>query len=380
MFRAFLVRIAPNGTFGKHFKWRHFSTECKEIWKDVNGYSNYQVSNLGNVRNKKWRKNLKINYDRFNRTGKIPQVILVNGNGRKAFHVARLVLSNFDPQVEDGKLMYACHLDGDRTNNVLSNLRWSETTTKFRKYDTPYTIPIKLQHANGGTMHFESQEACTKYLHSININIAGSTISRYARSMTKYRGYSFHYIDSNLYNRCFDNLRDEQWKQCHHTESGTRYFVSNKGRIKSRRKNGVERLLVLHSIGGYQYYAFREDGKKKLNRVHTTVALHFVANPHQFQMLDHIDTNVLNNDATNLRWIRDAKQNATNTLSREKISEALQMKKKVQQIDIETGSVLKIWDRPHQIKVELGYHSSNIIANCNGRSKSAYGYVWRFCE
>jgi len=51
-----------------------------------------------------------------------PTIRLAHGNRRLTFGVHRLVLLAFVGPSPDG--MEACHNDGDRSNNVLSNLRW----------------------------------------------------------------------------------------------------------------------------------------------------------------------------------------------------------------------------------------------------------------
>ena len=63
-----------------------------EIWKEVNGFKNYEVSNLGNVRSYKLgnQHNLKPNK---NKKGYL--MVTLYGEIRKTFTVHRLVLSNF---------------------------------------------------------------------------------------------------------------------------------------------------------------------------------------------------------------------------------------------------------------------------------------------
>ena len=95
-----------------------------EEWKDIPGYEGkYQVSNLGNVKS--------LNY---NRTGK--EKILKPGkntdnylfvdlckNGKeKKYLVHRIVAEAFIPKIEEKT--HVDHIDGNRQNNVYTNLRW----------------------------------------------------------------------------------------------------------------------------------------------------------------------------------------------------------------------------------------------------------------
>lgn len=102
----------------------------------------------------------------------------------------------------------------------------------------------------------------------------------------------------------------EEWKEI---EGFSRYKVSNTGRVWDT-KNDKEVAQVL--AGKPQYYyvnVFRDDGERKLERVHRFVAKAFVeGQSEQFNVVDHIDRDKFNNHYTNLRWT-DRKGNLRNT-------------------------------------------------------------------
>lgn len=90
-----------------------------ENWKDIFGYEGlYQVSDLGNVRN---RNTLKILKPRINNNG-YGRVILRKDMQPKEFLVHRLVALNFIPQVV-GK-DFVNHIDENKLNNRVENLEW----------------------------------------------------------------------------------------------------------------------------------------------------------------------------------------------------------------------------------------------------------------
>lgn len=92
--------------------------EVTEVWRPVLGFEGlYEVSSLGAVR-KHQGPLLKPSIARCG-------YLLVNlrrGKVGKSFYVHRLVLTAFVGTCPDGK--EACHDDGNRLSNVVSNLRW----------------------------------------------------------------------------------------------------------------------------------------------------------------------------------------------------------------------------------------------------------------
>lgn len=91
----------------------------QEIFKKITGYENYEVSNLGRVRNIKTNKFLIQKNDRDYRS-----VALTYKPGfRKSFRVHRLVALSFIDNPENKPQIN--HRDGIKSNNNVDNLEWS---------------------------------------------------------------------------------------------------------------------------------------------------------------------------------------------------------------------------------------------------------------
>lgn len=104
-----------------------------EVWKDIENYSNYQISNFGNVKSKERYTNAGIkNQKQCLRKERILkpqkdkksyiQVILYNENGYKHFKVHKLVATYFVPNIDNKPQVN--HIDGNKQNNHYSNLEW----------------------------------------------------------------------------------------------------------------------------------------------------------------------------------------------------------------------------------------------------------------
>ena len=109
----------------------------KELWKPINDFPNYFVSNLGRIKrfypSKNKEKILKFGYnnDGYN------QVCLYK-NGKKNTHrVCRLVAKAFLPN-NDGNLVVN-HIDKNRKNDNVSNLEWVSI-----KYNVRYSRAKKI--------------------------------------------------------------------------------------------------------------------------------------------------------------------------------------------------------------------------------------------
>lgn len=105
-----------------------------ESWKDVNDFEGlYQVSNLGNIKSLK-RKGVtqdKILKQPLNKDG-YHTVLLWKDRNQFNKVVHRLISIAFIDNVENKPCIN--HIDGDKTNNSISNLEWCTIGENTRHY------------------------------------------------------------------------------------------------------------------------------------------------------------------------------------------------------------------------------------------------------
>ena len=77
------------------------------------------------------------------------------------------------------------------------------------------------------------------------------------------------------------------------------YFVSNKGNIMSYFRGSKKKLKLILTVYGYHKVAL---GRGKQRLVHRLVAEAFISNPNRFEVVNHKDTNKVNNSVENLEW------------------------------------------------------------------------------
>ena len=108
----------------------------EEIWKDIQGFPNYQVSDLGRIKVKKNSLNNKTFKEKLlkpqtnKRSGYIQIMLTDENNQRKLKYLHRLVANAFLPK--DDEITTVTHKDGDKANNKASNLEYGKPNTRHK--------------------------------------------------------------------------------------------------------------------------------------------------------------------------------------------------------------------------------------------------------
>lgn len=176
------------------------------MWKKIERNDNYSINKQGQVRNDETGH---IKKPTLNKRNGYLMVDLYKNNHREKVPIHRLMAETFIPNYEDK--LTVDHLDGDRQNNSIENLRWATYGEQNSRFETvgvrSESIIVnryeeKRKKRGGGheawlgiteVLEFDSISETAKYFNctigNISLMLEKGTIGR--RGIT--RGYQFSY-------------------------------------------------------------------------------------------------------------------------------------------------------------------------------------------
>lgn len=265
-----------------------------EIWKDIKDCPNYKISNFGRFINVKYMNILKY---KPRKDGYVLAQITHSDGTRKGSLVHRLVCEAFIDNPNNYKIVN--HKNGIKHDNKESNLEWSTYSNNTKHaYETGLMKRFKpkrmikgkpiLQLSLDGTLikEYPSIKVATKEIGYKN----KYRISDAVQGRSNTTGYIWHY-------KKLEDLSGEIWKPVN-LKNYEHYQVSNLGRLKNKDCN------LLHPGNTHGYYrVILSNNKRKIGiYIHQLVALTFIDNPNKCRVVNHKDSNKLNNKADNIEW------------------------------------------------------------------------------
>ena len=176
------------------------------------------------------------------------------------------------------------------------------------------------------------------------------------------------------------------------------FEVSNLGKIMNLNYNrtGKAELMNPSDNGdGYLVVHLSKNGETKKCYVHRLVAQTFLPNPENKPEVNHkiegdegktMNMVIFNEDGTinkkksTIEWVTP-KENCNYGTRNERIAKAHtngKLSKKVLQLSL-SGDLIKEWPSINECE-RNGFDHSNICKCCNGKRKSAGGFLWKFKE
>ena len=173
-------------------------------------------------------------------------------------------------------------------------------------------------------------------------------------------------------------MNNELWKNIVGYEG--LYQVSNLGRVKSLEREteylykqggshtiSEKYIKIFKNKHGYLNCFLYKNGKRKCYLVHRLVANAFIPNHDNLPQINHKDENKENNCVENLEWCTN-KYNAEYSKNKLIIQYDLDFKK------------IREWNSQLSASKEMQINNRHISSCCNGKRKSAGGFIWRFKE
>lgn len=171
----------------------------------------------------------------------------------------------------------------------------------------------------------------------------------------------------------------EEWKPLMYCDLDLtdRFLISNTGKLYSLVSKKILKT-VIHKEG-YEVVCVSLGSRKnkKLIRIHVAVACMFVEGYKDGLIVNHKDTNKLNNVYTNLEWTTPQE----NTIHAYKMGRIQSCGKKIYQIDPDTKEKIGIFNSIAEATRLLNPQNptcKHIYDVLEGRKKMAYGYEWEF--
>lgn len=180
-------------------------------------------------------------------------------------------------------------------------------------------------------------------------------------------------------------MSDEKWKPIEGFEGY--YEVSNKGRVRSleRRitcRNGSvrsvnERMLKLSpsKTNGYINVWLYKSGEVQRFTVHRLVAIHFINNPNNRNIINHINEIRTDNDVSNLEWVTHAENMAHRGAFQKG---RLKVRKKIYQYTLD-GILRKTYGYAEETKLD-GFRPNGVTQAALGYAKTYYGFIWSYAR
>ena len=336
----------------------------EEVYKPINQYDIYLISNHGNVKNVKTQKIRKL---QKRATGYLYVTLCKNGILKCAL-VHSLVFNTFNENISEYNVID--HIDGNKLNNNIQNLRG---TTFSKNTENAFINNEKMKNKLIKVSKYDENMNLIKIYNSINDCardnnfLNGSKITRLSYSKKIYNNcfYSIQFKEKEPINTI--RYDDEEFKIIDNFfgYKYSNYSISNYGRILINKTQQI--MSNTQKDDNYNSIKLFDDDKKvKKYYVHRIVAYFFISKYDANMVINHLDENKLNNYYKNLE-ITTSKNNVRYSLSKPIIKYDLDMNK------IKEYSCIK--DAADELNISM---SGNIIKCCKNKLKTAYGFIWRY--
>jgi hypothetical protein len=336
-------------------------------WRSVKDYDNYEVNNLGQVRNKETGRILKASC----KGGYL--VVGLSSKGKvKTNSVHRIVAICFIDNPENKPQVN--HIDKNRSNNNVNNLEWctssenaihkcltlqQKTNQNLKVWRVDINSNEKIELYNS---IYDAAVWCVENKYSPSVHNARGNISNVIRGIYK-SSSGFKWLLNEQ-----SSPENEIWKNVIvNGKTMDNYHISSLGRFKNSKGIIMENYKPHHS--GYIYVRVN----KQKYSLHHLVASAFIENPHSKPVVNHIDGIKNNNVLENLEWATIQENNQYN----HNVGLIKVFKRKIGQYNLEQ-ELIKEYNSIVEAMKETNIKSIKKVLY--GKQKTAGGFVWKYLD
>lgn len=350
-----------------------------EIWKQIEGFSKYEVSSFGNVRNKLTLKVLKpcIKSGYYN-------INIIDDDGKSRLkQVHRLAALNFFENPENKETVN--HINWCKTDNNIKNLEFATQKEQNNHKRDNRRSPSSLvgvwrvdKNTNEKIEKYNNRDLAAKYVfdnnltnytefnYNSNSSIAAAISSVCAGKRKSAFWYKWVYDDDNK--KMFD---DEVWKDVpkeYINNIVNDYKISSYGRIKNKNgkitKGNAEPNGYLKIVISNKRYA-----------VHRLVAKVFIPNPDNKPEVNHKNGSKTDATLSNLEWCT-AKENCQHACDNNFNPNI----RKITQYSLDNNIKIKEFNSYADAARELNLNPTCIGRCCNNKQARTGNFIFKFSE
>jgi hypothetical protein len=323
-----------------------------EIWCEIPGFPKYEISSCGRVRHKINKNILK----QYINNQYLTVRLCITGRDSVPCLVHRLLALTFIPNPKPDEYKVIDHIDGNKLNNSLANLRWCSDSENMVFWNEKRTNYKKVIQCN---LKGEEIKIWNSALEAANeLKIDRQYIMDCANPKRKsktYKSFIWKYVKDSL-------LEDIDYSE--YTSIGkidnldfSNYYIKNDGStIVNRDRNREMEYCV---INGYKRICLSYNPNEYKSLLMHKIINHALLGGNYDDMISHVDKNRANNDLTNLKVI-STKENTIEVA--------------INQIDIRTGEIIATFASIADINTKFGRDQDIGLVE---KATPKFGFLWK---